>query len=190
VINQKALDKLLKWKKPRQVFVQDMSDLLHTGIPFWMIDDVFSFFVRWQKRHTYLILTKYTQRMFEYFNSIETRNIEYLQKTRAWLGVSAENQKCFDKRWYYLKQIPAAQYWVSYEPALGPLILPPDFLRLGKRAWVVCGAETGPGARPMDLAWARDLRDQCKAAGVPYFFKSAGTRKPIPPDLMIRESIA
>lgn len=90
------------------------------------------------------------------------------------LGVTAENQEMFDKRWAYLKQIPAAVYIISYEPALGPLVLPPDFLALGKRAWLVCGGESGPGARPMHPDWPRKVRDDCVAAGVPFFFKQQG----------------
>lgn len=91
-----------------------------------------------------------------------------------WLGVTAENQEMFDKRWAYLKQIPAAVYMISYEPALGPLALPPDFLALGKRALLICGGESGPKARPMHPDWARKVRDDCVEAGVAYFFKQWG----------------
>ena len=100
-----------------------------------------------------------------------------------------------------LIDIPAAVHFVSVEPMLGPVRLDTQYRRqMGGRPaypctesylfdldWVICGGETGPGARPMNLEWARDLRDQCKAAGVPFFFKQVGGGRPIPADLQIRE---
>lgn len=111
----------------------------------------------------------------------------------VWLGVTAENQAQADKRIPILLKIPAAVRWVSCEPLLGPINLgrlvwfregfdPPwfqqQFYRRRRIDWVVCGAETGPGARPCDPEWVRSLRDQCQAAGVPFFFKrwSDGSR--------------
>lgn len=92
----------------------------------------------------------------------------------CFVGITAETQQMFDKRWAILKQIPAAVYMISYEPALGPLLLPPDFLALGNRAWLVCGGESGSKARPMHPDYARGVRDQCVEAGVPFFFKQWG----------------
>jgi protein gp37 len=99
----------------------------------------------------------------------------------VWLGVSVEDQKTADERIPLLLQTPAAVRWVSYEPALGPV----DFanLRAGIEAigpldWIVCGGESGPGARPMHPAWARRVRDQCQAASVPFFFKQWGQYLP------------
>lgn len=91
-----------------------------------------------------------------------------------WLGVSVENQETADKRIGELLKVPAAVIVVSYEPALGSLVLPPEFLERGKRAWLICGGETGPGARPMNPDWVRQIRDQCVNAGVPFFFKQTG----------------
>lgn len=137
-------------------------------------------------RHTYLLLTKRSERMAE-----AIREIEYNLGTvfdflfpNAWLGVTAENQKQADARIPVLLQIPAAVRFVSVEPMLGPVNVQ-DYLRgfgrfYGSTAldWIICGAETGPGARPMKLDWARSLRDQCQEAGVPFFFKkdSNGSR--------------
>lgn len=125
----------------------------------------------------------------------------------VWLGVSVENQERADERIPILLQCPAAVRFVSVEPMLSRLdlsswlgynTLPSQQVRrllpsgVGSNSrpsldLVICGAETGPGARPMDLDWARDLRDQCGAADVPFFFKSAGPGKEIPADLQIRE---
>jgi len=119
----------------------------------------------------------------------------------VWLGVTVENQKRADKRISKLLTIPAAHRFVSVEPMLGPVDLKwieitcddtaVDFGMTADRPpridWVICGGETGLGARPMDPDWARDLRDQCREAGVPFFMKrmSGGTEPP--PDLMVRQ---
>jgi protein gp37 len=100
----------------------------------------------------------------------------------VWLGTTTEDQQHFDLRWPILGKIPAVVHFVSYEPALGPL-------RLGSADpdWIIAGGESGPGRRPMDLAWARDLRDQCAAAGIAFFMKQVDKVKQIPPDLMVRQ---
>jgi protein gp37 len=101
----------------------------------------------------------------------------------VWLGVSAEDQAHYDHRWSILREIPATVRFISYEPALGPLRLSsyqnPD--------WIICGGESGPTPRMMDLQWARDLRDQCAAEGVAFFFKQSTGKAPIPADLMVRQ---
>lgn len=118
-------------------------------------------------QHIFLLLTKRPRLMATYFDhKITLKNV--------WLGFTAETQELFDERWHYAKQIPASVIWLSYEPALGSLILPQDFLDRGNRGWVVLGGETGPGARPMHLDWVRIVRDDCVAAKVPFFFKSWG----------------
>jgi protein gp37 len=111
----------------------------------------------------------------------------------VYLGVTAEDQQRADERIPLLLQTPAAVRFVSIEPMLEGLPDLRDYMdgccaSCSERLdWVICGAETGPGARPMDLAWARSLRDQCQAAGVPFFFKGAGPGVPIPEDLDIRQ---
>lgn len=102
----------------------------------------------------------------------------------VWLGVSCEDQKHFDKRWAVMATTPATVRFVSYEPALGPLSLDsvdplPD--------WMIAGGESGQGRRPVDLAWLRSARDQCREAGVPFFLKQIDKRRVIPEDLMVRE---
>lgn len=116
-----------------------------------------------------------------------------------WLGTSVENQEAADERIPYLLRCPAAVRFLSCEPLLGPIDLRFGIKRENKRAvacapedhgihwWVIVGGESGPKRRPMDLAWARSIRDQCKDAGVPFFMKQVDKREPIPDDLMIRE---
>ena len=117
----------------------------------------------------------------------------------VWMGITAENQEILNTRWQYLEKIPAWTRFISYEPALGPLKLPTycnreacedywDVARCDNPEcpsrtlhWVICGGETGPGARPMHPDWARGLRDQCQAAGVPFFFKHWGEWSHIAP---------
>lgn len=103
-----------------------------------------------------------------------------LRSQRVWQGVTAETQKWLDLRWEHLKQVDCEIYWLSVEPLFERIVLPEDFLRLGKRGWVIVGGESGPQARPMNPEWARLLRDQCMVAGVPYHFKQWGEWSPAP----------
>jgi protein gp37 len=106
----------------------------------------------------------------------------------VWLGVSVEDQATADERIPHLQTTPAAVRFISYEPALDPIdisrYLEPHWTAIN---WVICGGESGPGARPMHPDWARSVRDQCQAAGVPFFFKQMTKKAAIPEDLMIRE---
>jgi protein gp37 len=104
----------------------------------------------------------------------------------VWLGTTAENQKYYDHRWPILKATPAKLRFVSYEPALGPLEIAagpsgeyPD--------WIICGGESGAGARYMKRRWARDLRDECRQRGVSFFMKQMTNKVPIPPKLFVRQ---
>jgi protein gp37 len=99
-------------------------------------------------------------------------------KPHMWHGVTAENQRWLDIRWEHLKRVESEVYWLSMEPLMEAVTLPADFLALGKRAWVIVGGESGGHARPMHPDWARSLRDQCQAAGVPYHLKQWGEWAP------------
>lgn len=91
----------------------------------------------------------------------------------VWFGTTAEDQAHYNRRWPVLSRVPAALAFISYEPALGPLT---DLYATAGQApdWIICGGESGPSARPMHPQWARDLRDQCAEAGIPFFFKQNG----------------
>lgn len=101
----------------------------------------------------------------------------------VWLGTTAEDDHHFRQRWTHLRDIPAAVRFISYEPALGPLRLP----RENQPDWVICGGESGGGARMMDPAWARAMRDDCAETGTAFFMKQMTGKTPIPPDLLIRQ---
>lgn len=184
------------WRKPQRIFVDSMSDLFHPDVPDEFIWDV------WNKmdhdwRHTFMILTKRPERMYQWAKYYVTE-LDCGEYPNIWLGVSVEDQKTADERIPLLLQTPAAVRFVSVEPMLGAVDMElavrtncgvysynsltgenwPFTMRSQddgeKLDWVICGGESGPGARPMHPDWARSLRDQCQAADVPFFFKSWG----------------
>jgi len=163
------------WKKPRRIFVCSMGDLFHSHVSEQVIFQVFSTMMDcpW---HTYLILTKRPERMKRILNrSYWWGRTAIPIPQNIWLGVTVENQEQAEARISWLLETLAAVRFVSYEPALGAA----DFrFALANLNWVICGGETGPGARPMHPAWARGVRDQCQAAGVPFFFKGWGDWAP------------
>lgn len=94
----------------------------------------------------------------------------------VWLGFTAEDQRRFDERWPAVRDLPAAVVFCSVEPQLGPVRLPDSFLERGQGAWLICGGESGNGARSFHLSWPRRLRDACALHNVPFFMKQAGAR--------------
>lgn len=115
-----------------------------------------------------------------------------LVSPRVWQGTTTETQKWLDLRWALLKRVDAEIYWLSVEPMFEPLKLPADFLKLGSRAWVICGGQSGNNTVSMNPAWARSLRDQCIDNGVRFHMKQMSGRtkdelQAIPSDLLIRE---
>jgi len=201
------LDQPLHWRKPRRIFVCSMSDLFHEMVPDEFITKVFGE-IALCEQHTFMILTKRPARMKKYIDST-WGNQMYGGFPNVWLGVTAENQKQVDKRIPILLQTPAAVRFVSIEPMIGPVSLrwlaafpenaPTTAMNphnggetneldgLRRLDWVIVGGESGPGARPMQPDWARSIRDQCQAAGVPFFMKQMAKKEPIPKDLLIRE---
>lgn len=169
------LDQPLHWKKPRRIFVDSMSDLFHEDVSSLFIDQVFeTMHLAWW--HTFLILTKRAERMWDYISRRYIPN-QLAVLPNVWLGVSIESQPTADNRITWLLKTPAAVRFVSVEPMLEGINLRRWLTITAQRDfmldWVICGCESGPGARPMDLDWARVLRDQCQAAGVPFFLKQA-----------------
>jgi len=207
------LDAPLRWKKPRRIFVNSMSDLFHEDVPDAFLLQVFDVMRQCEngyssrtKRptgsHTFQILTKRPKRMLDFcrrlrFGQNDSRGM-YLAADAAHqgfnpvpalkhvhLGVSVEDQASADERIPLLQQTPAAVRWVSAEPLLGSIDLReipridhehphPNHYDIGDLDWLVTGGESGPGARPSHPDWFRSLRDQCAAAGVPFFFKQWG----------------
>lgn len=223
----------LRWRKPRRVFVNSMSDTFHESLSNEEIAAVFGVMAACPQ-HTFQVLTKRPARMREWFGWVDVDALHVclramdrasddarrrtVMRTSAitsewplpnvWLGVSVEDQQRADERIPELLVTPAAVRWLSVEPMLGPVDLwayvdgnirnesvkalrsPP----MPGVDWVVCGAESGPGSRPTDLQWARDLRDECRRVGVAYFVKQlvveGNLRKEMvdfPEDLRIQE---
>lgn len=158
------LQEPLRWKTPRKVFVNSMSDLFHERVPFEFIRSVFEVMVA-ARHHTFQVLTKRSGRLLELAGSLAwPRNI--------WMGVSVESED-YTTRAEELARVPAAVRFLSVEPLIGRVAtLPLDGID-----WVIVGGESGPGARPMRLEWAREVRDQCLAAEVPFFLKQLGGQR-------------
>jgi protein gp37 len=227
-LHEDKLDAPLRWRRPRMVFVNSMSDLFHDSIPNGFIAAVFAVMAG-SPSHTFQVLTKRHGRMRSLFASEvfhdlmvgAARKMYYEMKLplpgdmswvwplpNVWLGVSVEDQKRADLRIPALLATPAAVRFLSCEPLLGPVDLSRyvsgDCPECGQDItteacgtvhadmacdptatglqWVIAGGESGPGARPMHPGWAQTLRDQCQAAGVPYFFKQWGEWAPVPTD--------
>lgn len=164
------------WKKQRKIAVGLMGDLFHDSVPFNFIHEVWDV-MKGCPQHIFQILTKRPERMrecVERIYSLQRMGWSMGFWKHVWLGFSAENQEQFDLRWKYASPTWAQVHFVSIEPCLGKIVLPDDFLSLGQRAMVIVGGESGHGARPMHPDWARGLRDQCVAAGVPFHFKQWG----------------
>lgn len=203
---EEHLTQPIRWKRPRKIFVNSMSDLFHESLSFEQIDQVMGI-ISAADQHIFQVLTKRPKRMREYFSSRTFVGCWRGPKPEPlpwlWLGTSVEDQSTADERVPELLGTPAALRFVSYEPALGAV----DFTKvdLQKRDrdwetwtdalagaaftcdshaevdvecnrldWIICGGESGPNARPMHPDWARSVRDQCQAAGVPFFFKQWG----------------
>jgi len=157
-----ALFELLRWKKPRMIFVNSMSDLFHEQVPFDFVSRVFEVMsvAHW---HTFQVLTKRSQRLRDLSGHLPwPRNI--------WMGVSVENNN-YQFRVDDLRSGGARVKFLSLEPLLGPL----PKLNLSGIDWVIVGGESGPKARPMDPAWVIEIRNECQALGIPFFFKQWGT---------------
>lgn len=195
---EEALEMPLRWRAPRRIFVNSMSDLFHEGVPDLFIREVYAV-AGLTPQHTYQILTKRPERAAELLPRL------FGDAARAfpnvWLGTSVEDQAAADQRIPHLLNAPAAIRFLSCEPLLGPVDLGEVAERIGTGStitfdalnpapgrstplrrgdprpainWVIAGGESGPGARPFEVRWAHSLRSQCARAGVPFFLKQLG----------------
>lgn len=160
-LQPQMLELPLRWKSPKRIFVNSMSDLFHKDVPLSYIRDVFGVMRRayW---HHYQVLTKRSERLLELSPRLEWA-------PQIWMGVSVEKEDYLD-RIDHLRRTGAHVKFLSLEPLLGPL----RRLRLRGISWVIVGGESGPGARPVDPEWVTDIRDQCVGAAVAFFFKQWG----------------
>lgn len=208
VLRPDKLEQPLRWKKPRRIFVNSMSDLFHDAVPDDFIARVFAVMAQ-APHHTFQVLTKRHGRMRSLLGSGAFRSLldqelggdgarESFERDvpwplpNVWLGVSVENQQWADIRIPALLDTPAAVRFLSMEPLLGPVDLRAAGAIVrsgwegernrghldGRVDWVIVGGESGRGARPMHPDWVRSLRDQCTAAGVPFHFKQWGAWAP------------
>lgn len=165
ILHPERLDYPLRWRRPRRVFVNSMSDLFHEAIPDEFVQQVFEVMVR-AEWHTFQILTKRAERLAELAPRLPW-------PPNVWQGVSIETNQ-YTWRIAYLQRVPAAVRFLSVEPLLGPISdLPLDSIH-----WVIVGGESGPNHRSADAEWVRDLRDQCIRMHIPFFFKQWGGRTP------------
>lgn len=200
-LNEGELEAPLRLRTPARIGVQFMGDLFHESIPLEMLSRVMVAASNTRNRHyTFVFLTKRPDRMAAFFDGVASHippGIEH-PPPNFWLGVTVENQKRANERVPELLRIQAEVRWVSYEPTIGPVEFSPwlldwacqvcgrqipvdwpdDCPTCGKGPpwsrgldWVVAGAETGSRKRPAEIDWFRDVRDQCAAASVPFFFK-------------------
>ena len=157
----KRLEQPLRWKQPRVIFVNSMSDLFHEDIPDEYIARVFEVMVE-AKHHVFQVLTKRHERM-------AALAPELSWPKHVWMGVSIENKR-WVRRADYLRAVPAAVRFISAEPLLGPL----TGLDLTDIDWLIAGGESGPGHRPVREEWIVDLQTRCRDEHVAFFFKQWG----------------
>jgi protein gp37 len=159
----------LSWRRPRMIFVNSMSDLFHKDVPSDFVDGVFDTMeeAHW---HVFQVLTKRSSLMQRY---LERRYAERASPPNVWLGVSVE-EAAAKSRIAHLREVPAAVRFLSIEPLIGPV----GEMDLTGIHWVIVGGESGPGARPMQIDWAREVRNECERQGVAFFFKQWGGLRP------------
>ena len=187
VLHPNRVDQPLRWRKPRMVFVDSMSDLFHKQVPFNFIAQTFDVMADVRAAlHFFQVLTKRPHRMRKFFVWLEDHwqhtspanftigVFDYLPN--VWLGVSVEDQRRADERIPVLLDTPAAGRFLSVEPLLEWVSIY-EYLRTGAIGWVIVGGESGPNYRPMEVSWVRNIRDECSQANVPLFVKQdAGSR--------------
>lgn len=177
-LHHDQLDLPLRWRKPRRIFVNSMSDLFHPAVPDEFVVEVYARMVA-AGQHTFQVLTKRSHRMARLLNApsfeqevqkavwrLDTHMFAGYPHPSVWLGTSIESDR-YAFRAHHLRATPAAVRFLSLEPLLGPL----PSLDLTGIDWVIVGAESGRGARAMDIDWVREIRDRCVQMRVPFFFK-------------------
>lgn len=164
-LHPQALDAPRRWREPRLIFVNSMSDLFHARVALDYVRQVFEVMAD-TPRHTYQVLTKRAHRLARLAPKLTWPD-------NVWMGVTVESDAVLG-RVDHLRTVPAAVRFLSCEPLLGPL----PGLNLAGIDWVIAGGESGPQARPVEEKWLVELRDKCLDADVPYFFKQWGGRSP------------
>lgn len=156
-----VLEHPLKWKKPQVIFVNSMSDLFHESVPLEFIQQIVDVMTR-ASWHTFQVLTKRSGRLAELAPLLHWPE-------NVWMGVTVENDDCV-YRIDDLRNVPSAVRFLSMEPLLSAV----ECMNLDNIDWVIVGGESGPGSRPMEKQWVRNIRKQCRQVNVPFFFKQWG----------------
>lgn len=184
------------WKKPEQwaraangsrprVFCASLADVFDNKAPLGARDDLFNL-IRATPQLDWLLLTKRPENI----RKMLPDNWGLTGYANVWLGTTCEDQPAYDRRWPILAGTPAAVRFISYEPAIGPVF--PEAARkadgtLGYPDWIICGGESGPGARMMPAGWAADMKWACEEKGIAFFMKQMTNKAPIPADLLVRQ---
>lgn len=168
-LRPERIEQPLRWRQSKMIFVNSMSDLFHKHVPLQFVDRVFETMEKahW---HRFQILTKRSSRLRSYVNA---RYSSAPCPENIWLGTSIENGEK-KSRAKHIQTTNALTRFLSVEPLLGPI----GTINLDGIHWVIVGGESGPGARPMLIEWVREVRDQCRSADVPFFFKQWGGLRP------------
>lgn len=164
-VHEESLELPHRWRKPRQIFVNSMSDLFHPSVPTEFIQRVFAVMAD-TPRHTYQVLTKRSHRLMTLADQLPW-------PSNVWMGVSVESER-YSFRVRHLRSIQASVRFVSAEPLLGSLAS----VDLAGIDWLIVGGESGRSARPMDPEWVFELRDKCLQDNIPFFFKQWGEWMP------------
>lgn len=170
VLDEREMGAPSRVKKPSKIALQLMGDVFHESIADEWLSVIFAQMYN-AHHHTFMVLTKRPERMRQWMEWYWNGGNNTLAIDNIWLGVSVENQKTADKRIPILLQTPASVRWISAEPLLEAVDIEEPGIDL-----CVVGGESGPGARPFDIAWARSIRDQCKSAGTAFYMKQVGER--------------
>jgi protein gp37 len=175
---EERLELPFKWREPRRIFVNSMSDLFHEDVPNDYIQQVFDTMIQ-TDQHIFQVLTKRSERMMDWtrarYRFLNEASPKPTLPRHIWLGVSVENQT-FTKRIPHLQKTPARVRFLSIEPLIGEVNLHRKLLR--GIHWVIVGGESGPGARRMKPEWAKAIQTQCRRYEVPFFFKQWGAFGP------------
>jgi len=177
------------WRKPRQwakaangtrprVFCASLADVFDNQVPSEWRSDLFDLIAATPELD-WLLLTKRPENLIRMFPTGDWENI--------WLGTTCEDQEHYLKRYRLISEARVAVRFISYEPALGPLSIKLAVPPVRAPDWIICGGESGVGARTMEPWWARNVRDDCAQFGIAFFMKQMTGKKPIPDDLMVRE---
>ncbi len=168
-LREERLGQPLRWKKPRQVFVNSMSDLFHKEVPWAFVDQVFDVMEE-ADRHIFQVLTKRSSLMRDYLTG---RYGASGTPEHIWCGVSVEDRGAL-VRVRHLQESPVSVRFLSMEPLLDSV----GEFDVSGISWVIVGGESGPGCRPMDAQWVCEVRDLCENNAIPFFFKQWGGLRP------------